>query len=177
MDALASWINVDTGGEEWVLNGGVPEVDFNGLGLGTFSNDWHTNYAFEAGQVYAFDYSIKGSNSASVFHIEIVDASNNVIISEIIHCIPESQTGTYTFMAPEDAAGISIWHDNPASCGGECLARIVSFTNVTESIGSATDEIVTEEICIEVLEECDDTLVNEDGDRRLLEDGNFRLLE
>jgi len=38
------------------------------------------------------------------------------------------------------------------------------------------DSPITEEICITVLEECEDTLLSSDG-RRLLEDGDFRLLE
>lgn len=180
MDAVDTWTNVDTGGETWVLNGAVPEIDFDGLGLGVFSDDWHTDYAFEAGQIYSFDWDFKGSNSASIFHIAIVDAANMTLIEDVIPMIPESQTGNYSFTAPAGAAGISIWLDNPASCGGECLAQINSFTNVTAS-GTPEDALIlTEEICIDILQSCsavEDDITPEDDFFRLLETGFFRLLE
>jgi hypothetical protein len=177
MDAIATWTNVDTGGPAWVVTGGVPEIDFNGLGLSVESDDWHTDYAFEEGQIYTFDYEFKGSNSAGTFYIEIVDAGGTMIIEKVIPTNPESQVGNYTFMAPAGAAGITIWFDNPASCGGECLARIISFENMTETDAGTPSEAITEEICVTVLEECDDSVLPGSDDIRLLEDGDFRLLE
>ena len=132
---------------------------------------------FEEGQIYSFDYNLKGSNSAGVFHIEIVTSGDVMIIEKEIPTNPETQIGNYTFIAPSGAAGIIIWFDNPASCGGECLARIISFTNVTETDPGTAEENITEEICVTVLEECDDTVLPTVDDIRLLEDGDYRLLE
>lgn len=180
MDDLDTWANFDTGGEDWVLNAGVPEIDFNGLGLSVFSNDWFTAYAFEAGRIYSFDYDLKGSNSASTFHIEIQDSGGTMLIEKVIPCSPESQTGNYSFTAPTGAAQIAIWIDNPASCGGECLARIISFTNETEGDTPEDPIYITEEICIDILQSCaavESGETPEDDFFRLLETGFFRLLE
>jgi hypothetical protein len=177
MDPIDTWTNVDTGGETWVLNGSVPEIDFDGLGLGVFSDDWRTAYAFEEGRTYSFDYSFKGANTAGIFWIEIIDSAFSVLLSLSIPTNPEAQSGNYSFVAPAGATGINIWYDNPASCGGECLTRIISFTNETEGDPVSPAYTITDEICMDIIESCEAQGGVVPTDIRLLEDGSYRLLE
>lgn len=179
MDDLDTWSNVDTGGLAWTLDGAIPHVDTDLLGLNNFSDNWHTDYAFEAGRVYSFDYSFDNPNGCTTFHIEIVDASNNILITQAFF---STTSGTFSFLAPTGAAGINIRMSSPCSCGaatlGFCDNRILSFTNETTGSGAAAAFAITEEICIDILETCDvqDGFVSSEG-IRLLEDGGYRLLE
>lgn len=177
MDAVDTWTNVDTGGEAWTVVGVEPEVNFNLIGLNSSSDDWTDPYAFDVGQIYSFDYSLKNPTTG-VFHIEIVDAGGLMLIEKQVSG-SGIQTGNYTFMAPAGAVGITIWAFQAASCGSGgdiCKARIISFENVTPTDGGSPAEAITEEICVTILEECDDSVIASD-DLRLLEDGDFRLLE
>jgi hypothetical protein len=178
MDAIDTWTNVDTGGIAWTLDGAIPHIDTDLLGLGNVSDNWHTDYAFEAGRIYDFNYSFDNPNGCTTFFIEIVDVSNNVLITQSFF---STSSGTFSFLAPSGAAGINIRLSSPCSCGaatpGFCDNRILVFTNETASSGAADAFAITEEICIDILEVCEVEGGFTPEGRRLTEDGGFRLLE
>lgn len=178
MDPIEDWTNLDTGDPAWILNGTVPEADTSGLGLDVTSDKWHTDYAFEEGRTYSFAYQFQ-SNVLKFFHIDIVDVGGTSIISKTISFFG-TEIGTYTFIAPAGAVGISIWLFQSLSCGsgsGNCLGKIESFVNQTESIPALGAATITEEICIDILESCDAVNGFTPTDIRLLEDGSYRILE
>ena len=53
----------------------------------------------------------------------------------------------------------------------------VSGTQTTPVIPAVPAQLITERICIDVIEECDTTFIQEPDDIRLTEDGDFRILE
>jgi hypothetical protein len=178
MPAIDTWANLDTGGPAWAISA-TPEVDFNLLGLNVTSDTLYSDYAFEAGQIYSFGYTMEGVLCGSLI-INIYDVSMNVLSSVTIPHTVSPQSGTYTFTAPAGATGIGlVLHEN-CSCGGigdACVRKITAFTNDTTGGSTEPALAITEEICIDIIEQCDVADGITQDDRRLLEDGDFRLLE
>lgn len=166
----------------WEIVDTYIQVDTDGLGLGPNTNFWHTDYEFEEGQTYTFGYSVQG-NGCEQFNIDIVDSVGNVLENEVVSPSDTSVvSGTFTFVAPAGAAAINLWLYSPCSCGAEdpefCLKKWLSFTNLTTGSGGEDAYVLTEEICIDILETCEiENGFTPSGDRRLLEDGDYRLLE
>lgn len=179
MDAIDTWANEDTGGPSWVLDGAIPEADTHGLGLNITSDEWKTAYAFEAGQEYSFGYTFQSLSVNKTFYIDIIDAGGNALTSKSV-TFSGTTSGTYTFVAPAGAVGISIWFYQSPSCGSgsdACIGSIQAFTNETVAIPALTAVDLTEEICIDMLESCDAVSGFTPTDIRLLEDGSYRILE
>lgn len=180
MDAIDTWTNLDTGDVDWILAGSIPGADTDSLGLGVTSDKWHTDYGFEAGQLYSFAYEFDAGIGSKTFHIDIVDVGG-VTLDDQTHAGSGVLTGSFTFYAPTGAAGINIWFHQSASCGspsGGCIGSIESFTNETDSTpGGSPAVTITEEICIDILESCDAASGFTPTDIRLLEDGSYRILE
>jgi hypothetical protein len=178
MDDISLWTNLDTGGPPWAISA-TPEVDFNLLGLNITSDTLYSAYAFDAGQIYSFGYTMEGTLCGSLI-INIYDVSMNVLSSVTIPHTVSPQSGTYTFTAPAGATGIGLVLHNACSCGsgsGGCIRRITAFTNDTTGGSTEPALAITEEICIDIIEQCDVSDGISQDDRRLLEDGDFRLLE
>lgn len=139
---LDDWSNVDIGGDvDWA--GTPPVVDFNGLGLSKQSNLWYTDYAFEEGRTYTFDYELYALNPYATYRIKVFDASMNELMNTDIIMSQVNQTGQYVVNAPAGAAGIGISVYFAPSCGaatpGFCEKSLVSFTNATASIPGTPD--------------------------------------
>lgn len=185
MTPFLEWENAGTADPPelvWEIVDTYIQVDTDGLGLGPNTNFWHTDYEFEEGQTYTFGYSVQG-NGCEQFNIDIVDSGGNVLENEVVSPSDTSVvSGTFTFVAPAGAAAINLWLYSPCSCGAEdpefCLKKWLSFTNLTTGSGGEDAYVLTEEICIDILETCDiENGFTPSSDRRLLEDGDYRLLE
>ena len=165
-------------GHSWAVVGSAVEFDTNLLGLNVRSNNWITSYAFEVGRTYSFAYEFQGSG-CETFHIDISDISGNTLTGFTVSPVDATPvSGTYEVMAPIGAVGISIWMFSACSCGGGlCVKSILNFENLTVAEGDQDPYAITEEICIDILEQCEAQQGFTQEDARLLEDGDFRLLE
>lgn len=181
LPALSTWTNLDTGDPAWDISA-EPFVDFNLLGLSVTSDTLYSDYAFEAGQIYTFGFTMTANvPSCGSMIIKIFDGSMNELSSVTIPGTVSPQSGTYEFTAPIGATGIGIIFFQGCSCGsatpGFCVRTLNAFTN--ETSGGSTDPalVITEEICIDILESCEAAEGFTPEDIRLLEDGDYRLLE
>ena len=148
MPTLDTWTNEDTGGPSWSISA-TPSIDFHLLGLNNTSDTLYTDYAFEAGRQYTFDYEINSPNPSATFKIKIFDASFNELLNTDIIISSVVQTGQYIVTAPVGAAGIGIVVFSASSCGGSpgfCAKTIVEFTNVTPTIPASDPEPIGYEI-------------------------------
>lgn len=83
-------------------------------------------------------------------------------------------TGSVNLTATADRTWFNI-HTLTGADESTVVFNEISFgDSTTETVPAAQ---ITEEICMTVLEECDDTLVPSVDDIRLTEDGDFRILE
>lgn len=178
MADFLTWSNINDAGPAWAVSGALVEVDTNSLGLNVTSDKWYSAYAFEASKQYSFDYNFDTGGIFGTVTISILSGMS-VLTTLDVAVTSSGVTGTYTFTAPPTADGISIHIFSPASCGtggGFCKFYIMGFTNSTPSDAGTPEMDVTETICIKILEECDNTFIQDD-DIRLTEDGDFRILE
>ena len=179
MPPFDEWEDLEDGEVAWDGD----SVDFNNLGLSVTSNTRYTDYAFEAGQIYTFNYemSVGSSPACGSMIIKIYDAGMVELSSVTIPGTTNPQAGTYEFAAPTGAAGIGIIFFQGCSCGsaepGFCVRTLDSFTNETSGGDTEPAFAITEEICIDILESCEIAEGFTPEDRRLLEDGDYRLLE
>jgi hypothetical protein len=180
MDPIETWTNVDTGGPAWSIST-TPSVDFNSLGLFVTSDTLYSDYAFEAGQIYSFGYTMTAlSPSCGSLIIQIYDVSMNMLTTVTIPGTVSPQSGVYTFTAPAGATGIGIIFYQACSCGSPgdgCVRTLTAWTNDTDGGSTEPAFAITEEICIDILDTCEAAEGFTEEDRRLLEDGDYRLLE
>lgn len=158
--SLSGFANNPGSGTDWTT-GSQPSVG------GTVLTDiLYLDYPFVEGISY---------NLTSVF-----TQSGSIIFSFTIAIYNDSfvpqHAGTNNTPSGQESVSVSFTAgSNDKKIG---FRRSVSIGDSTVVINSLTIEVVaqqiTEEICLTVLEECDNTFI--DG-ARLLEDGNFRLLE
>jgi len=135
LPALTDWTNEDTGGPAWVSD--PPTVDFNLLGLNVTSDTLYTDYAFEEGREYTFNYAFSSPNASGTFKIKIFDGSFNELLNTDIIISTAFQTGQYIVTAPAGAAGIGIVVFHAPSCGSGssfCQKAVAEFNNVTAVI-------------------------------------------
>ena len=180
MDPIETWTNIDTGGPAWVISAN-PYVDFDLLGLSVTSDTLYADYAFDAGQIYSFGYTMEASTpGCGSLIINIYDVAMNVLTTVTIPQTVSPQSGVYTFTAPVGATGIGIIQYQACSCGGApgfCQRVLTAWTNDTDGGSTEPAFAITEEICIDILDTCEAAEGFTEEDRRLLEDGDFRLLE
>lgn len=174
---LDEWVNVAGTGTDWTT-GVNPTVTIPGTGP-TYKSDLLTgNYTFIAGVQYSitleYSYNIPGANKT--IRIRALDSSNNTIqqASEAVNGVG-SDSVTLSFTASGIETKIAVVIGDP----GLVLAESDFSFTVTGVSGTLTTpgipaQILTEEICIHILEECDSTITE---DLRQLESGPFRLLE
>jgi hypothetical protein len=177
----------------------VPAVEFD---LADFENsvsgapDWTTgnNPSFSISDVDALYHPLLVSNGQTiVFHYEFV-------ITLMADPTPDSLS-MYFWLADDPAAAVgdatTLPITGPGTYSGDIsvtatadreyfaidfndIGLLVSGFLVSIGYGDETEVItpgfqITEQICVEVIEECDSTYLPEDA--RLLEDGGYRLLE
>lgn len=150
-----------------------PSVGLNQLEA---SGYLYREFATNQGVDHTFTYSIDVSASAAVTRVTmaILDSDCNVLVEDDIqHFSGTTITGSITLNPPADGTRIGIKINN-----NSLSFKTYELTDLDFDGSPAGDPIpLTVPYCIDVVEECDDTIVPIVDDIRLLEDGNFRLLE
>lgn len=180
MDDFLTWTNIDQGPtyQPWVVNGGQVEINTDGLGLGVNSDIWATDYPLVAGNSYTFGYTFGNPSISASFRVGFLNSSNIMIVSSPVIPTPSSGTGSVTLVAITGAVKIGIIMNQGPSCSGSpgfCVQAISAFTNDTPSTPGADSFAITEQICITILEECDNTFTNDN--LRITETDEMRALE
>lgn len=149
------------------------------------SDIWANIYSFTPGNSYTItpdiEYHIGGNDFDARIYFVVLDSSNNILISAISSLL--SGNGTYatpeTFTAPLGAVryGYFVTTFSVMSSTSEFTIWDTDGTETTATIPAVPAQTLTEELCITVLEECDNTIIPEEDEIRLTEDGDFRILE
>lgn len=188
LPALTDWLSRSTSGFIPNWGTGIPNPDVTVVGTGPFtpqsSEDLYCDYPF----VLSYSYTIivsytktynSGSSNPRTITISAFDNSFNIIhtSSDTTPASPGgSDTVTLTFVSlgTETKVGISVTDGSDVSF----VVTARSGSQTTPSTPAVAAQIITERICMDIIEECDSTFIpDETGDFRLLEDGSFRLLE
>lgn len=168
----------NTCGGTWALSSS-PDVSV--AGGGATSGYISDVFASTPGIPYTFTLyiTISGGTALSRVRVALLDDDCNVLgYADKTYITSGSKTDTYVII-PVSAGtrvGVTVINNNISGAG----TRTYEITGMTYdgSPGQAAQPF-TEEICIEVLEECDDTVLPVVDDIRLLESGDtdYRLLE
>lgn len=179
--ALSTWLSHAGSGEAWTT-GGVPTVSIPVVFLGGSSEYLYAPFPFQDGFEYEieFDYTTERTspgvtNNPQNGRIAIMDSSFNILFFNSTTAavagpgIPSAQTATISFTANSNCVYIGFRYSTGNDI--DITADGVSGTETQPDIPSQT---LTEQLCVQIIEECDSTLV---GDLRELESGDYRLLE
>lgn len=178
LEALSGWENSLPGG--WTTSS-TPDISINGNGgipPGWLQGDFVTAAGFDYEFSVQLEILVTGA-SAPIVEVIWAIMNGSTVVDSITFNYNTSGVKNETFTLHASTAtalfGIFITNNTPVDTKSFELqdATYNAPAPVDDSIPA---QIITEEICITVLEECDDTLINSD-DARLLEDGDFRLLE
>lgn len=184
LPSISSGVNIAGPYVDWII-----AMDAAAALSGTLnkrSDVWANLYSFVQGNSYTItpdiDYVVGASEIEARIYFVVLDSLNNILISDPSAAF--SVSGTYvdptTFTAPFGATkyGYFVTTFSVLSSTTTFFIRGTTGTVTTQSIPAIPAQTLTEEICITVLEECDDTLTPvEDDEIRLTEDGDFRILE
>lgn len=183
LPSLSSGVNVGTG-TSWTL-GANPSVSLTATGVlqAVQSKRWAQSYAFTPGYTYEFTPNVDYNNDSivSFLRFQILDASNNILVEESVS-LPAgtgSETGPISILAPLGAVKYAYFFEFVNGSGtntNQVDIDSLTATETTPDTPSVPAQDLTEILCVQVLEECEGTLINVDG-IRLLEDGDYRLLE
>lgn len=188
LPALSDGINVSTGfpGEvSWTL-GATPNIVLGGsVGISKYSKPWKQLYSFIDGNSYSITYSVSRSGMPVGSNIQIsfvvLNSVGSVVASKVTTNSSGSSTitSTITFTANDCVSYyISIVHTNGGVFSGSGAYTITATspaTTTTPTIPAVPSQIITEQICIDIIDECDSTFTNDD--LRLTEGGNLRQIE
>lgn len=143
LNTLDLWTNVNydgLGSYDWTV-GTVPSVQCLSGIFGGLSDLYRTPFPFVEGEEYTFDYAFRTGATftfSSVMTIAIVDAANNVLISQGVNMSSTTYTNDpvivfarYPFVAPAGAVGIVI----QASIGSN-TAQTFYIDSFIETVGS-----------------------------------------
>lgn len=178
--AISTFTNSGTG-DSWNTGGATPDVNVT---VGTSKYLVSPSYTFQIGTTYkaTIAYTKVHNSGSGVVHEIALRASvgpGGNVFQQLEDTTTGSTTGTVelTFTALNPAMDrINMEADDSS----DVTITIDSFTitTVTPIVPGQTGGIVTEEICIDMLEACDvqDGFVTSEG-IRLLEAGGYRLLE
>ncbi len=184
--ALSTWLGRITSPTlaDWTT-GSTPTVTVAGAGFGSVavSEVLYSPFTFLAGYTYSITVNYtktynSGTSNPRFLRIQALDSSFNVIQNESESTPPSpggSGSGLLTFVSTGTETQIGL----TAVDGSNVTIDIdsVSGTQTTPVIPAVTAQQITEQICMDILEECDTTFIPDPDDIRLTEDGDFRILE
>lgn len=182
LPALASWIGRTVSGPlyDWTT-GAAPFVNLPGVALTPAQSEIiYCDYAFVVGNSYTITINItvvnnSGSSNPRTSTVYILDssyatlASNPTVVNAGANAIP------ITFTAMSGA--VKIGYDHASGRNVDITINSATGTTTTPIVPAIPAQIITEQICIDVIEECDTTYIPDPDDIRLTEDGDFRILE
>jgi hypothetical protein len=175
---LSTWLN-NSGdpGQAWTT--GIPSPVVN-IVSGS-AKKLYAPYATTNGQVYTYNYEFTVANSdvgTKTIQLLFLDGS---FLATGFSYIDVPGDGTYSGSVNITPSGDGIYIAiNADSIGLQWDVTAVSVsttTTYTETVEVPRTQI-TEEICIDIIGECEDTYITESNDNiRLTEDGDYRILE
>lgn len=142
---LENWQGILNGDFDWDIGSTQPTVEFTGSSLSSTSSEITSTYIFEPGHLYSFAYEFQSLTSTPFgvrFTIRIEPVSGLPLLEKWVH-VTDITSGTYSFIAPEGAARITVIVFVPFSTSSNDTYRINSFTNQTATIpaGDAGPEL------------------------------------
>lgn len=175
---------VQTGsGASWIL-GAAPTVTNPGAGFpGVSSKILYADYSFIDGYTYKIttnytkDYNSGTSNPRAIS----ISSRNsaNTIIETLNHATFASPGGTesfdFTFVATSTTTRLALFTTDGSNI--DLTINSIEATQTNPEIPATNEHDITEEICVDIIEECDVTSGFMPEEIRLLEDGDYRLLE
>jgi hypothetical protein len=174
---ISLFINQGTG-DSWTT-GATPSVNVTG---GTSKILRSPAYAFSLGVTYkivATYTKVYNSGSGIVHEIALraTDSANSPFFTDLEDTTTGSTTGTLEIQFIAASAlmdRVNLEVDDSSNV--TVTINSFSVSTISPVIPGNPGGIITEQLCITVLEECDDTFIS-DEDIRLTEDGDFRILE
>src|SRR5690242_7586847 len=181
--ALSTWLSrsVSSSLVDWTT-GSSPIVVLPGTGIfGVKESEiLYCPFTFLAGYTYSVTINYtrtvnSGSSNPRTLYIQAYDDSFNVLQSESEIMGVGAGSGTLTFVASGLETQLGVYGSSGSNIDLQITAR--SGTQTTPVIPAIDAQLITERICMDILEECDTTFISDVDDVRLTEDGDFRILE
>ncbi len=179
---LSDGINLFGTSPSWSL-GANPYVVLPGASGNHNTDRLSFDYAFIDDYEYNFtiDFDNSSARSSSSIVLAVMNSSNTVLVTSIqSFAAATNYVKLFTFTAPAGGVKYSIRILNfEASPVSDTTVDINSITagETTPIIPAVPSQTITERICIDIIEECDTTFIEDPDDIRLTEDGDFRILE
>ena len=183
MPALSDGVNIPGAGTDW-STGANPSVTLIKSGGSIESDFWANNYSFIAGYTYEFtlnvDYAFHANVVSSHIYFVVLDNSNNVLLlidSGDLGNASGTYVGPLYFIAPIGATKYALKGSLVAGLSTTSTIDIdtITATQTTPATPAVEPQIITEQLCIEVIEECNMTFINDNY--RQTEGNNLRALE
>ena len=179
IESLSDWVNISGSDTDWTT-GAAPSVVVPGTVGSPKSDKLASDYGFISGVEYSITVDYTRTNPGFYhFYILILDSSNNILhtkddlIATSGSSTPDS--ATITFTANGNEAKISVRSGPQVNLSPTSSTTIViNSVSGTYTTPDTEDMVITEEICIGIVDECESTFAE---DIRELEDGTPRLLE
>ncbi len=181
--ALSTWLSrsVSSALVDWTT-GATPIVVLPGTGfLGVKDSEiLYCPFTFLAGYTYAVTINYtrtvnSGSSNPRTLFIQAYDDSFNVLQSQSLTMGVGAGSGVLTFVATGLETQLGVYGSSGSNIDLQITAR--SGTQTTPVIPAIDAQLITERICMDILEECDTTFIPDTDNIRLTEDGDFRILE
>lgn len=182
LPALSTWIGqtISPSKYDWTL-GAAPNVTLPGVALTTATSEIiYANYAFVIGNTYTVTINFtvvnnSGSSNPRTSTIYVLDSGFNVIESNTLVVNAGSNSISLTFIALIGSVILGYAHSSGRNV--TITLNSTSGTTTTPIMPAVPAQAITEQICIDIVEECETTFIVEPDDIRLTEDGDFRILE
>lgn len=140
----------------------------------------YISFPTTTGVSYRINYRFEADNTTpgvKIFAISTYDALIGGITFDLIPVTGDGVYEGFVILTPS-SDGLYLGVSNaPSSVPFDVYVMELSYGESTTEIIEVPGVQITEEICMTVLEECDDTLIPTADDIRLTEDGDFRILE
>lgn len=182
LPVLSDWVGrlISPSLYDWTL-GSAPTVNLPGSGIPTRTSEViYCDYTFLVGYTYAVTLNYtrtvnSGTSNPRTSTLSVMDSSFNIQASEVRVDNAGSNSIVLTFVAGSGYSKIGYQHASGSNVDITIDTR--SATETTPVVPAVPAQLITEQICMDILEECDTTFIADPDDVRLLEDGSFRLLE
>jgi len=175
---LSSWENIPGSGTDWIESAN-PNISIP-VTAGSHASDKIAGTAvFTPVDTYSLTIEFTRTNPVGVtFVISSLDVSNtpidsNIYVAGIGVAVADSISLT---LVPVVGTEVKVSLNFSFTAAGPDTDVEVQITNVygTQTAPDIEPQIITEQLCVHILEECDSTLI---GELRETESGDYRLLE
>lgn len=182
LPSLSSGVNIPGANTDWVT-GANPSLNLIGSGLQQ-SDIWANNYDFIEGYEYEFtpsiDFTIDNSSIVNQLTFVVLDSDDNILFSDNYNYLSSAGSGTTTqpvsFLAIPGMVKYGYYGRSSGPTSGTSFdINSIAATQTTPTTPAVEPQIITEQLCMEVIEECNTTFINDNY--RQTEDNTLRALE